>query len=111
VFCGTILAALLAFFGVLFSQAAPRQKNLNDAMGTMLTDLQHDRKFWVARCSELEKQIKQNEGDIRNLRQFSQSLVRLLRANGVDVLHLIGPADKLKIDIGDYTSEREETKP
>ena len=92
------MAGLLGLCGVLYSQIAPRQKNINDATASLLTEVQRDRAFWLARCSELEKEVKQNRGDIRNLRQYSQSLIRRLRASGVDVLHLVEQGDKLDVD-------------
>lgn len=78
-FFGAIIAALLGLCGVLFSQIAPRQKNVDDALESLVTQLQLDRAFLTAQNTELK-------GEIRNLKQYQQSLLRLLRNNGIEVL-------------------------
>lgn len=97
-FCGVIIAALLGLCGVLFSQIAPRQANINVALDTFLDELQKDRAVLIARCSSQDREIRENRGRIRNLEQYQQSLLRLLKDSGIGVLHLLPPQKNYEIE-------------
>lgn len=88
-FLGAIIAALLALCGVLFSQLAPRQKIVNDALDSLVGKLQAERAFLTAQNLDLE-------GEIRQLKQHEQSLLKLLRQDGIEVLCSL-PAPKFHI--------------
>jgi uncharacterized protein YlxW (UPF0749 family) len=80
---GVVIAALIACFGVVFSQRAPLQAALNGAFSALTKELQDERAQRIARISELEialqelrLEVLQKDGEIRGLKQLRDSLER-----------------------------------
>jgi hypothetical protein len=81
---GTVIAALIGLFGVLYSQRAPLQAALNGAFSALTKELQEERAQLIARISELEREngelalhILEKDGEIRGLKQWRDSRDRL----------------------------------
>lgn len=84
-FFGMIGAGLLAFFGARGSTAAQQQATLSAAFHDLTEDLQRERTALLARVSELEARSLHREGQIAGLRQYNDSLKRLLIASGLEL--------------------------
>lgn len=102
-FFGVCLAAVLKWFGARPSQAAALQTSLNDALRIFMAESQADHARQAARITELEHELgrtnheleltldklgdalrdRQNlSGEVTNLQQSQQSLMRLLEKQG-----------------------------
>lgn len=87
---GVVIAALIACFGVLFSQRAPLQAALNGAFSALTKELQDERARLIARISEHEVlqakleadmaearlEVIAKDNEIRGLKQLRDSLER-----------------------------------
>lgn len=86
----SVMVALIALYGVLYSQRAPLQAALNIAFSDLTTELQEERAQLIARISELDSALAQSrleclqkDGEIRGLKQSRDSLLALLKNSGI----------------------------
>ncbi len=73
-FCGALLTAVLALFGVRYTARAPLQVTLNDAFRTLMNEWQSEKSRLLARISELEAEVRRQRGEINQHIQVTQSL-------------------------------------
>lgn len=87
---GTVVAALLGYFGARYTATAPLQTALNDAFRSLMEELQTKGASDAAlilelrqREVELEAEIIRQRGELRQKDQLIDSLTRLCERNGL----------------------------
>jgi len=82
-FFGTVVTAVLGWFGVRSMRTAPLQESVNDALRLLMAELQNLHARDIARISELESELLLAQGEARNLKQKVSSILELCRRAGV----------------------------
>jgi len=85
-FFGTVIAAVLSWFGVRSMRTAPLQESVNNALRLLMAELQNLHAQDIARISELENELLQAQGKNRNLEQKLSSVIEMARRAGVLIL-------------------------